>query len=113
MYIHDIFMDITLAWQWARDRGALFSAIYVLGGHLLSGLEYVADVFFRSSLQTTLPGSPHGENSLQIRNSLKWNFTKDRSREATLIVRPLAIPTKYILYDYHLLYQLVIMYMHD
>ena len=37
MYIHDIFMDTTLAWQWARDWGALFSTIYVLGGHLLSG----------------------------------------------------------------------------
>ena len=85
MYIHDIFMDITLAWQWARDWGALFSTIYVLG---------VAEVFMRSSQQATLPRFPQCENSFQIRNSLKWNLTKDRSRGATLIQRPLVIPTE-------------------
>ena len=56
---------------------------------------------------------PQGENSFQIRNSLKLNLTKDRSRGATLIQRPLTIPTEYILYDYHLLYQWLIMDMHD
>ena len=60
----------------------------------------------------TLPRFPQGENSFQIRKSLKWNLTKDRSRGATLIQRPLAIPTEYILYDYHLLYQWLIMDMH-
>ena len=74
MYIHDIFMDITLAWQWARDWGALFSTIYVLGGHLIvmKWLEInVAEAFIRSSQQATLPRFPQGENSFQIRNSLK------------------------------------------
>ena len=113
MYIHDIFMDITLAWQGPRDWGALFSTIYVLGGHLLSGWENVAEVFIRSSRQATLSRFPQGENPFQIRNSLKWNLTKDRSRGATLIQRPLAIPTEYILYDYHSLYQWLIMDMHD
>ena len=37
MYIHELFKDITLALQWAKDWGALFSTIYVLGDHLLSG----------------------------------------------------------------------------
>ena len=36
-------MDITLAWQWPRDWGAFFSTIYVLGGHLLSCLEWDLD----------------------------------------------------------------------
>ena len=89
MYIQDIFIDITLAWQWARDWGAI------------------------QRQQATLPRFPHGENSFQIRNSLKWNLTKDRSRGAALIQRPLAIPTEYTLYDYHLLYQWLIMDMHD
>ena len=56
---------------------------------------------------------PQGENSFQIRNSLKWHLTKDRSCGATLIQRPLAIPTEYILHDYHLLYHWLIMDMHD
>ena len=60
-----------------------------------------------------MPQFPQGENSFQIRNSLKWNLTKDRSCWATLIQRPLAIPTEYILYDYHLSYQWLIMDMHD
>ena len=106
-------MDITLTWQWARDWSALFSTIYVLGGHWLSGWKQVAEVFIRSSQQATLPRFPQGENPFQIRNSLKWNLTKDRSHGATLIQRPLAIPTEYILYDYHLLYQWLIMDMHD
>ena len=54
--------------------------------------------------------SPH---SFQIRNSLKWNLTSDHFRGAALIQRPLAIPTEFTLYDYHLLYQWLIMDMHD
>ena len=42
-----------------------------------------------------------------------WNLTKDRSRGATLIQRPLAIPTEYILFDYHLSYLWLIMDIHD
>ena len=67
----------------------------------------------RSKWQATLPRFPQGENSFQIRNSLKWNLTKERSRGAALIQSPLAIPAEYILYDYHLLYQWLIMDMHD
>ena len=55
----------------------------------------------------------HTTTVSSIRNSLKWNLTKDRSRGDTLIQRPLAIPTEYILYNYHLLYQWLIMDMHD
>ena len=43
----------------------------------------------------------------------KLYSTKDRSRGATLIQRLMAIPTEYIQYDYHLLYQWLIMDMHD
>ena len=50
----------------------------------------ISSSFIRSSRQATLPWFPQGENSFQIRNSLKWNLTKDRSRGATLIQRPLA-----------------------
>ena len=48
-----------------KGLGALFSTIYVLGDH---------------SRQATLPRFPQGENFVQIRNSLKWNLDKERSR---------------------------------
>ena len=84
-----------------------------IGRPLVKWLGISSRGFNRSSRQATLPRFPQGENSFQIRNSLKWNLTKDRFRRATLIQRPLAIPTEYILYDYHFLYPWLIMDMHD
>ena len=96
-----------------KGLGRLVQYHLCTGRPLVKWLEISSRVFIRSSQQATLPRFPHGENSFQIRNSLKWNLTKDRSRGAALIQRPLAIPTEYTLYDYHLLYQWLIMYIHD
>ena len=49
----------------------------------------------------------------QIRNSLKWNLTKERARGVALIQRHLAIPGEFILYGFHLLNQWLIIDMHD
>ena len=97
-----------------KGMGRLVQYHLRTGRPLVKWLEIsIAEVFIRSSQQATLPRFPQGENSFQIRNSLKWSLTKDRSRGATLIQMPLAIPTEYILYDYHLLYQWLIMDMRD
>ena len=104
-------MDITLTVSMTIGKGLGCIIQY----HLRTGrplVKWPEEVFIRSQ-QATLPRFPQGENSFQIRNSLKWNLTKDRSRGATLMQRPLAIPTEYILYDYDLLYQWLIMDMHD
>ena len=45
-----------------------------------------------SNCTNNIPRFTQGENSFQIRNSLKWNLTKERSDGEALIQRRLASP---------------------
>ena len=73
------------AWQWAKNWGAFFMCDLCAGKPLVKCLGIRRGVFNRISWQATRPWFPQGENSFQIRNSLK-----EHPRGEALIQRPLA-----------------------
>ena len=91
MYIHDMFMDITLVWQWARDWSALFSTIYVPGGHLIVKWRGISSRGFHpeqptgntatvSSRRKFLPNSNFTQVKLNY-GSLPWGHINSKASD--------------------------------